>query len=169
MVPVLGFTCGSSSNRLTRSPSWAGVVSGRSSSDWYHLKLWGTSATPMIVHVRFISSSQGPQLHRSRRWREVFTIAGLAVLFRYFGSNGRALQHRQEGRFVAHRARPRIGLYSLVSAPHYTQAGIEVAGSNSSNTVHSAASFEGDCSWQPLQAGGLILPHTSAYAPLRST
>ena len=27
------------------------------SSDWYHLKLRDTSATPMIVHVRFIGSS----------------------------------------------------------------------------------------------------------------
>jgi hypothetical protein len=24
-------------------------------SDWYHLKLLGTSLTPMIVHVRFIA------------------------------------------------------------------------------------------------------------------
>jgi hypothetical protein len=35
----------------------AGAVSGRPSSDWYHLKLRGTSATPMIVQVRFIDSS----------------------------------------------------------------------------------------------------------------
>src|SRR5262245_41140477 len=42
------------------------VVVGRSrlrrpSSDWYHLKLWGTSATPIIVHVRFIGSSAANQ------------------------------------------------------------------------------------------------------------
>jgi hypothetical protein len=30
----------------------AGAVSGRPSSDWYHLNLPGTSSTPMIVHVR---------------------------------------------------------------------------------------------------------------------
>jgi hypothetical protein len=28
---------------------------GRPKSDWYHLKLLGTSLTPMIVHVRFIA------------------------------------------------------------------------------------------------------------------
>ena len=30
-------------------------VSGWPKSDWYHLKLPGTSLTPMIVHVRFIA------------------------------------------------------------------------------------------------------------------
>jgi hypothetical protein len=34
--------------------SWAGGVWGWPKSDWYHLKLPGTSLTPMIVHVRFI-------------------------------------------------------------------------------------------------------------------
>src|SRR5262249_62194413 len=46
-----------SESTICPKSSWAGVLSGRPSSDWYHLKLWGTSATPMIVHVRFIGSS----------------------------------------------------------------------------------------------------------------
>jgi hypothetical protein len=35
--------------------SWPGRVSGWPKSDWYHLKLAGTSLTPMIVHVRFMT------------------------------------------------------------------------------------------------------------------
>jgi hypothetical protein len=33
----------------------SGSVSGGPKNDWYHLKLPGTSLTPMIVHVRFIA------------------------------------------------------------------------------------------------------------------
>src|SRR5207245_8320392 len=33
----------------------AGRRLGLAKSDWYHLKLPGTSLTPMIVHVRFIA------------------------------------------------------------------------------------------------------------------
>jgi hypothetical protein len=33
-----------------------GGVSGRPSSDWYHLKLRRTSPTPMMVHVRLMRS-----------------------------------------------------------------------------------------------------------------
>ena len=41
-----------------------GTVSGRPSSDWYHLKLPGTSRTPIIVHVRFMGSLLRP----SHKW-----------------------------------------------------------------------------------------------------
>jgi hypothetical protein len=34
-----------------------GAVAVWPSSDWYHLKLWGTSATPMIVHKRVMAFS----------------------------------------------------------------------------------------------------------------
>jgi DNA-directed RNA polymerase subunit N (RpoN/RPB10) len=44
----------------------AGAVSGRSSSDWYHLKLRGTSATPMMVHMRFIGPSAANVRHELR-------------------------------------------------------------------------------------------------------
>jgi hypothetical protein len=43
------------SGRIERAGD--GAVSGKPSSGWYHLKLLDTSATPMIVHVRFIGSS----------------------------------------------------------------------------------------------------------------
>jgi len=39
---------------LTKS-SWPGGNFPWPKSDWYHLKLPGTSLTPMIVHVRFIA------------------------------------------------------------------------------------------------------------------
>src|SRR5678816_3473237 len=38
-----------------RDRSCSGCVSDWPKSDWYHLKLPGTSCTPMIVHVRFIA------------------------------------------------------------------------------------------------------------------
>ena len=46
-----------SESTICPKSSRAGAVAGKPSSDWYHVKLWGTSATPMIVHVRFISAS----------------------------------------------------------------------------------------------------------------
>src|SRR6185295_5849423 len=37
---------------------WAGAVAGRPNNDCYHLKLRGTSPTPMIVHVRLMRTLQ---------------------------------------------------------------------------------------------------------------
>ena len=57
-----------SESMICPKSSWAGAVSGKPSSDWYNLKLWGTSATPMIVHVRFILSlTASPARHKMRR------------------------------------------------------------------------------------------------------
>src|SRR5262249_53207409 len=50
-----------SESTICPKSSWAGAVSGSPSRDGYKLKLWGTSATPMIVHVRFIGSSAAEQ------------------------------------------------------------------------------------------------------------
>ena len=63
----------------------AGGVAGWPNSDWYHLKLAGTSRTPMIVHVRFIafvlrlSTSAANHIENCRISVKLAGAAGMAL------------------------------------------------------------------------------------------
>src|SRR5207248_5118829 len=54
-------------SRIWPKWSWLGGVSGWPKSAWYHLKLAGTSFTPMIVHVRFIVFTLSAYYHGGMR------------------------------------------------------------------------------------------------------
>ena len=55
------------SSTIWPKSSCAGAVSGRPSSDWRHLKLRGTFATPMMVHKHVMRSSSARPSLRSKR------------------------------------------------------------------------------------------------------
>jgi hypothetical protein len=50
---------GHAGERICSPGIWSPKLAGWPNSAWYHLKLPGTSLTPMIVHVRFIGSPPG--------------------------------------------------------------------------------------------------------------